>query len=68
MITNMGWGTFLLWGLFDVVIAMGTFVFLKETRMYSLEQIAHQKFSRHAAPLDSKDDQLEDAADVRPKT
>ncbi|KAF2093371.1 MFS sugar transporter-like protein [Rhizodiscina lignyota] len=41
MITNMGWGTFLLWGLFDAVIAVFTFCFLKETRGRSLEEIAH---------------------------
>lgn len=40
MIKNMGWGTFLLWGVFDFVIAAGCFVLLKETRGLSLETIA----------------------------
>jgi MFS family permease len=44
MITNMGWGTFLLWGLFDAVIAVGTFFFLRETQGLSLEDIAHHNF------------------------
>lgn len=46
MITNMGWGTFLLWGVFDVVIAVVAFFFLKETKGLSLETIAHQNFKR----------------------
>lgn len=44
MITNLGWGTFLLWGLFDAVIALLTFLFLKETKGLSLEEIAHNNF------------------------
>jgi sugar porter (SP) family MFS transporter len=44
MITNMGWGTFLLWGLFDAVIAAFTFFFLRETKGLSLEEIAHNDF------------------------
>lgn len=44
MITNMGWGTFLLWGLFDAVIAILTFFFLRETQGLSLEEIAHNDF------------------------
>jgi hypothetical protein len=28
MISNLGWGTFLLWGLFDAVIAIVTFFLL----------------------------------------
>jgi len=46
MITNMGWGTFLLWGLFDAVIAVLTFLFLKETKGLSLEEIAHNNFGQ----------------------
>ncbi|CZR56988.1 related to quinate transport protein [Phialocephala subalpina] len=46
MITNLGWGTFLLWGLFDAVIAVLTFFFLKETRGLSLEEISHNDFGR----------------------
>jgi MFS family permease len=44
MITNMGWATFLLWGLFDAVIAAVTFFFLRETQGLSLEEIAHNDF------------------------
>ena len=40
MINNMGWGTFLLWGLFDTVIAMFSWVAIKETKGKSLEEIA----------------------------
>lgn len=49
MMTNMGWGTFLLWGVFDVVIAVVAFFFLKETKGLSLETIAHQNFKRGAS-------------------
>ncbi|KAK8232719.1 general substrate transporter [Phyllosticta capitalensis] len=41
MIDDMGWGTFLLWGLFDVVIAIGTFFFAHETKGLTLEEAAH---------------------------
>ncbi|KAL7622184.1 hypothetical protein AAE478_007687 [Parahypoxylon ruwenzoriense] len=44
MISSMSWGVFLLWGILDVVIAVLTFAFLKETRGLSLEAIAHQRF------------------------
>lgn len=48
MMTGMGgWGTFLLWGVFDAVIAVLTFLFLRETKGLSLETIAHQQFSTH---------------------
>ena len=46
MMTNMGWGTFLLWGVFDVIIAILAFFFLKETKGLSLEAIAHQRFKK----------------------
>lgn len=46
MIQNLGWGTFLLWGIFDAVIAVCTFLFLQETRGLSLEEIAHSDFGR----------------------
>ncbi|KAF3766890.1 general substrate transporter [Cryphonectria parasitica EP155] len=46
MIKNMGWGTFLLWGVFDAVIAILAFFFLKETKGLSLETIAHQQFTK----------------------
>lgn len=40
MIKDLGWGTFLLWGIFDLVIAGLVFLLLKETRGLSLEEIA----------------------------
>lgn len=46
MITNLGWGTFLLWGLLDAGIAVGTWLFLRETRGLSLEEIVHNDFGR----------------------
>ena len=46
MITNLQWGTFLLWGLFDAIIAIFVFFFLKETQGLSLETIAHQQFKK----------------------
>ncbi|KAJ5757615.1 uncharacterized protein N7511_006309 [Penicillium nucicola] len=36
---GLGWGTFLLFGLLDAFIAIGTFFFLKETAGKSLEEI-----------------------------
>lgn len=42
----MDWGTFLLWGMFDIVIACVAFFFLKETKGMSLETIAHQRFKK----------------------
>ncbi|KAL1623038.1 hypothetical protein SLS56_008449 [Neofusicoccum ribis] len=38
MIDSMGWGTFLLWGLFDIVIGIFTVLFARETRGLSLEK------------------------------
>lgn len=46
MMESMGWGTFLLWGIFDAVISVVTFFFLKETKGMSLEAIAHQRFKK----------------------
>lgn len=46
MIAHLGWGTFLLWGLFDAAIAVCTFFFLRETRGLSLEEIAHNDFGQ----------------------
>lgn len=46
MISSLGWGTFLLWGIFDAVIAVLAFIFLKETKGLSLEAIANQEFNR----------------------
>jgi hypothetical protein len=36
---SMGWGTFLLFGMFDVLVALFTIFFLKETKGKSLEEI-----------------------------
>ena len=44
MISDMGWGTFLFWGLADAVIAVGSWFLLKETKGLSLEQITHTDF------------------------
>lgn len=52
MMTSMGWGTFLLWGIFDAVIAVLAFLFLKETRGLSLENIAHQRFKKGSSSDD----------------
>jgi hypothetical protein len=41
MINSMGWGTFLLWGLFDVVVAAYSWFGLTETKGKSLEEITH---------------------------
>lgn len=39
MIASMRYGTFLLWGLFNVAICAFAYFFMKETRGFSLEQI-----------------------------
>lgn len=67
MISSMGWGTFLLWGIFDAAIAVLAFIFLKETKGLSLEAIAHQQFNRgtsgativHTKQTETADDGLE---------
>ena len=41
MIKHMGWGTFLLWGLFDFLIAVYSWFGLAETQGKSLEEITH---------------------------
>ena len=46
MIKNLGWGTFLLWGLFDLIIAMYSWFWLIETGGKSLEEIAHSSQGR----------------------
>ena len=40
MIRNIKWGTFLLWGLFDTVIALFAWTLLTETKGKTLEEIA----------------------------
>ncbi|KAI0407274.1 putative MFS quinate transporter [Xylaria palmicola] len=52
MIASLGWGTFLVWGLFDVVIAVFAFFLLKETRGLSLEHIAQSSFRANSLPDD----------------
>ncbi|KAI2628177.1 general substrate transporter [Xylaria nigripes] len=44
MINSIGWGTFLVWGIFDLIVAVTTFLFLKETRGLSLEHIAQSRY------------------------
>lgn len=39
MVNDIAWGTFLVWGCFNVIIAVGTWGFLKETKGKSLEEI-----------------------------
>jgi hypothetical protein len=46
MMESMGWGTFLLWGVFDAVIAGLCFLILRETKGMSLEAIAHRRFNK----------------------
>jgi sugar porter (SP) family MFS transporter len=41
MIKNLGWGTFLFWGIADLMIAGGAWWCLDETRGRSLEEITH---------------------------
>ncbi|KAI0845820.1 general substrate transporter [Daldinia vernicosa] len=55
MISSLGWGTFLLWGIFDAVISVLAFAFLKETRGLSLEVIAQQRFKGGSAPNNTAD-------------
>lgn len=64
MISSMGWGTFLLWGVFDAVIAVLAFVFLKETKGLSLEAIAHQKFKKGASREDVHTKHVDPAEDA----
>lgn len=56
MIKNMGWGTFLLWGLFDLVIAAYAWFWLKETRGQSLEAIASYDSTASTKPMHDADD------------
>lgn len=46
MMERLGWGTFLVWGVFDVAICVLAFLFLKETKDLSLEAIASQRFNK----------------------
>ncbi|KAI1813442.1 general substrate transporter [Poronia punctata] len=58
MIDSLGWGTFLLWGIFDLAIAILTFLFLKETRGLSLESIAHSRFKAKSSRDSVKSDNV----------
>lgn len=49
MMESMGWGTFLMWGIFNIVISVLAFLFLKETKDLSLEAIAHQRYKKKAS-------------------
>lgn len=60
MIKNIKWGTFLLWGLFDFVIAFFSWFVLAETKGKSLEEITHLGLGNNAK---SKDDGLGDYAE-----
>lgn len=64
MIKNLDWGTFLLWGLFDAIIAILAFFFLKETRGLSLETIAHQRYAKGSSADDLRGNKLGDATIV----
>lgn len=66
MIRNMGWATFLLWGIFDAIIASLTFCFLKETKGLSLEAIAHQQFKKGTSGEDAVQAKHIDTADEGP--
>ncbi|KAI0898824.1 general substrate transporter [Annulohypoxylon nitens] len=55
MISSMGWGTFLLWGIFDAIIAIFAFAYLQETRGLSLEAIAHEHFNSSNPPKNTPD-------------
>ncbi|KAI5268959.1 general substrate transporter [Aureobasidium subglaciale] len=56
MIKNMGWGTFLFWGIADLVIAGGAWFFLDETRGRSLEDITHTTDRVKSFGEDSRDE------------
>ncbi|KAI1777368.1 hypothetical protein F4818DRAFT_457234 [Hypoxylon cercidicola] len=76
MISSMGWGTFLLWdklkrsqpthrvltrlGILDAVIAVLSFVSLKETRGFSLEAIAQQRFKAGSSPIEAQRNNKDD--------
>jgi hypothetical protein len=49
MIESLGWGTFLLWGVFDSVIGLTAFFLLQETKGLSLETIAQQNYGTDPA-------------------
>lgn len=60
MIKDLGWGTFLFWGLADLVIAAGAWWELDETRGRSLEDI-----TRTTERVKSSDDEDGDEGEGR---
>ncbi|WPH00806.1 Hypothetical protein R9X50_00363600 [Acrodontium crateriforme] len=67
MIKNMGWGTFLLWGLFDLAIALFSWLVLDETKGRSLEEIIHGQEVLHLKKDSLDQDEIEhgDARDQK---
>lgn len=59
MIDNMGWGTFLLWGLFDAVIAGYAWFGLIETRGKTLEEVSGPAAGGYGSGPDSINDDRE---------
>ncbi|KIY53412.1 general substrate transporter [Fistulina hepatica ATCC 64428] len=55
MIANMGWGTFLLFGVFDLIIALLSFLFIKETKGFSLEEVQELYTSGSVSSTTGKD-------------
>lgn len=49
MMESVGWGSFLLWGIFDAIIAVLAFLFLKETQGRSLEDIARHRYKKRSS-------------------
>lgn len=66
MMDDMGWGTFLLWGVFDVVIALVVFFYVKETKGLSLEQINQR--GAGGDPVDPDRKTSDDLSDSRRAT
>ena len=59
MIRNLGWGTFLFWGIADFVIAIGAWVFLIDTRGKSLEEITGEALLATDAKFREQDEEVE---------
>ncbi|EMC97188.1 hypothetical protein BAUCODRAFT_147340 [Baudoinia panamericana UAMH 10762] len=56
MIANMGWGTFLLWGLFDLCIAGFAWFALAETQGRSIEEITNLDSNTAGKPMLHEED------------
>jgi len=63
MIQNIKYGTFLFWGVCDLLIAVGVWAFLKETRGLSLEEIAGTSDTGSTSKLHEYASGVEDGAD-----